>query len=198
MCIICIKRPGISMPGEAAMHSLWRRNPDGAGFMYASRGRVHIRKGFMSFGDLLPALAAIPDPDGKSVILHFRITTHGGTCPANTHPFPILSDPDSLTATEMDTDAVCVAHNGVLPVRPSRPDLSDTMEFVAHSLARIRETDPEFLHDEAVMRRIAEMSTGSRLAFLDRDGTIRTTGPWHEDRSTGLVYSNPGFPRAMA
>ena len=194
MCIICIKRPGLPMPGKTTLYSLWTRNPDGAGFMYACRGEVHIRKGFMNFGDLLPALAAIPDPEGQPVILHFRITTHGGTCPENTHPFPILPDPDDLARTEADTKAVCVAHNGVLPIRPSRPDLSDTMEFVTRRLAPIRETDPNFLRDEAVMRRIAKMSAGSRLAFLDREGTIRTTGDWHEDPRTGLLYSNARFP----
>ena len=40
MCIICIKRPGLPMPGKTTLYSLWTRNPDGAGFMYACRGEV--------------------------------------------------------------------------------------------------------------------------------------------------------------
>ena len=52
MCIIVIKPAGIKMPAMSTLENCWYNNNDGAGFMYATGGTVHIEKGFMSLKDL--------------------------------------------------------------------------------------------------------------------------------------------------
>lgn len=193
MCIIAIKTPGTKMPNEATIRTMWTRNPHGAGFMYASNGVVHIRKGFDDVETFMTELSRIPSPKKTPVIMHFRIATHGGIRPGNTHPFPILHDVDKLSALNFYTRSVCVAHNGVLPIQPGRSDISDTMEFVANRLAYIQDMNPEFMYSEPAMQLIAEMSEGSRLAFLNGAGDIRTTGYWYEDQKTGIIFSNTSF-----
>ena len=197
MCVICVKRAGVEMPDEETIERMWDQNPDGAGFMWADKGLVHVRKGFMRRGELEEALREIPDPVNRSVILHFRITTHGGTCPENTHPFEICDDPERLKRTSFDTERTCFAHNGVLLFLPRRKDLSDTMEYALSRLAPLRDEDPDFLHDGAAMARIAAETEGSRLAFLDRRGRIETTGRFHKDPETGLEYSKLCFGIAL-
>ena len=49
MCIIAIKDKRINLPSTKTLETMFRNNPDGAGFMYAKDGKVIIRKGFMNF-----------------------------------------------------------------------------------------------------------------------------------------------------
>jgi len=195
MCIICIKKPGVKLPDLDTISRMWTRNPHGAGFMWASVGgkRVHVRKGYMDKPSFIAALSQIPSPDDKSVILHFRITTHGGTRPENTHPFVITDDLPTLRSGAVNTRRVCFAHNGILPIKPRLDDISDTMEFAISRLTPISRMRPDFLACDDALELIADMSTGSRLAFLAPDGLIRTTGDFYEDARTGLIYSNTSF-----
>ena len=43
MCIIAAKPIGVKMPNEETIRTMWNNNNDGAGFMCAANGRVHIR-----------------------------------------------------------------------------------------------------------------------------------------------------------
>ena len=49
MCIIAIKDKGINLPKDEILETMFRHNSDGAGFMYAKDGQVHIKKGFMTY-----------------------------------------------------------------------------------------------------------------------------------------------------
>ena len=92
MCIIAIKPAGIKMPATTTIENMWYNNNDGAGFMYAAKGTVLIEKGFMTLEKFKAALNRLEksiDTTSTPIILHFRITTHGGTSPGNTHPFPV-------------------------------------------------------------------------------------------------------------
>lgn len=92
MCIIAAKPAGVKMPSRDTIRTMWAGNPDGAGVMYAQDGKVRIDKGFMKLSDLeahLDKLERSLDLTATGVVLHFRITTHGGTCPENCHPFPL-------------------------------------------------------------------------------------------------------------
>ena len=59
MCVIAAKPAGIEMPDIETITEMWYMNPDGAGFMYADKGLVHIRKGFMELDDFLEAIEAL-------------------------------------------------------------------------------------------------------------------------------------------
>lgn len=192
MCIIAIKPAGVSFPDDDRITTMWINNPDGAGFMYAKDGRVHIEKGFMELPHLLERLAKVRkdiDATETPFVLHFRITTHGGTKPANCHPFPISENVAVLQKLVMHTD-MGVAHNGIIDIRP-RADISDTMEYIVSQLAVIKSIDKRFLHKRKFMRLI-ENAIGSKMAFLTGDGEIKTIGRF-ETAADGMRYSNTSY-----
>lgn len=49
MCVILVKERGIELPTKDILESCWKRNPDGAGFMFNDCDKVVIMKGFMTF-----------------------------------------------------------------------------------------------------------------------------------------------------
>lgn len=191
MCIIAAKAKGVAMPNDQTIENMWYGNPDGAGFMYAENGKVYIRKGFMEFDQFrkaLDELATTHDLTQLPLVMHFRITTHGGTKPANCHPFPVT---DSIgVLSKLDTKCrVGVAHNGVIDITP-RKGISDTMEYIASQLAPLSRAVPEFYENKHLIEMIYN-ATGSRLAFLTRDGSIYTVGDFVEDN--GVLYSNTSY-----
>ena len=191
MCVIMAKPKGIDMPDDEIIQNMWCRNSDGAGFMYAKDGQVHIEKGFMKLAALKAALKKVGksvDLKNTAVVMHFRITTHGGTKPENTHPFPI-TDSIGMLKKLKQTAKVGVAHNGIIPITP-RKDISDTMEYIASQLAPLKRAVPKFYTDPNLMLMIAN-ATQSKLAFLTGDGKIFTVGKFITD--DGRLYSNTSY-----
>lgn len=191
MCIIAAKAKGVAMPDDQTIENMWYGNSDGAGFMYAENGKVYIRKGFMEYSQFrkaLDELAATHDMTQLPLVMHFRITTHGGTKPANCHPFPITDSVGVLSKLETKC-RVGVAHNGVIDITP-RKGISDTMEYIASQLAPLSRAVPEFYKNKHLIEMIYN-ATSSRLAFLTRDGSIYTVGDFIEDG--GMLYSNTSY-----
>ena len=191
MCIIAAKARGVTMPDDQTIENMWYGNSDGAGFMYAENGKVYIRKGFMEYSQFrkaLDELAATHDMTQLPLVMHFRITTHGGTKPANCHPFPITDSIGVLSKLEAKC-RVGVAHNGVIDITP-RKGISDTMEYIASQLAPLSRAVPEFYKNKHLIEMIYN-ATSSRLAFLARDGSIYTVGDFIEDG--GMLYSNTSY-----
>ena len=120
MCIIVVKKAGKAAPSDEMFENMWNHNPDGAGFMYTANGGVCIEKGFMEYKDFYKAYKRVEgkiDTVQTPMIFHFRITTHGGTSPENTHPFPV-TDNLSVLRKLMCKTSLGVAHNGILSVQP--------------------------------------------------------------------------------
>ncbi len=191
MCIIAAKPAGVQAPDRAALRNMWEGNSDGAGFMYALKGKVHIEKGFMKYTDFINAwekLEKSVDTTKTPIVLHFRITTHGGTCPENCHPFPITDNIGALKKLRLSSD-LGVAHNGVIPNNP-RKGISDTMEYIATQLAPLKQALPRFYENKHAML-LVKNAIKSRMAFLTGDGSIYTIGDFIEDN--GILYSNSSY-----
>lgn len=191
MCVIAAKPAGIDMPSDEIIENMWKRNSDGAGFMYAQGGQVHIEKGFMTLDRFKQKLKEIDKKYSLkklSVVMHFRITTHGGTKPENTHPFPISDSLSMLKKRRVTTD-LGVAHNGMIDIATPK-DISDTMQYIASELAPLKRAMPEFYRNKDMMLMI-EHRTDSKLAFLDKKGRIETVGNFIEQ--DGVKYSNRTF-----
>lgn len=192
MCIIAAKPAGVKMPSDETIRNMWYANPDGAGIMYALEGKVRIEKGFMKLTALESRLAEIRKTvnlDETGVVLHFRITTHGGTRPENCHPFPITDSLARLRMTRVTT-SVGVAHNGVIHIAPRDRNTSDTMEYIASQLAPLSRALPSFYVNPNAMTLI-QNAIQSRMAFLTGSGEIYMTGDFIE--SDGIFYSNRSF-----
>ena len=193
MCIIAVKPAGVKTPAEATIGNCWCNNPDGAGFMYAAGGSVHIEKGFMTLKDFKKALNRLEktiDTTSTPIILHFRITTHGTTSPGNTHPFPITEKLPLLQMTKCKAP-LAVAHNGIIDIKPSRKDISDTMEYIINQLAPLYQLKKDFYKQDAGKKLIYN-AIKSKMVFLDGTGRIETVGDFITDKD-GMLYSNASY-----
>lgn len=194
MCIIAVKKAGVAAPTKELFENMWAGNPDGAGFMWAADNAVHIEKGFMTYEDFEKAydrVAAKIDVTETPMVFHFRITTHGGTTPENTHPFPITDNLGVLRKLASKS-SVAVAHNGILSIQP-RQGISDTMEYVLTKLNLMRRINRKFPHDKHFQELIRADIGQSRLAFLCADGKIDLIGNFITDADTGLIFSNDSY-----
>lgn len=191
MCIIAAKPAGVAMPDTETITRMWTRNPDGAGLMWTEGNSVHIEKGFMKLKKFLAFvddLASRTDLTSTPVVMHFRITTHGGTCPENTHPFPV-SESMGLLKKLKCTTSLGAAHNGIIDIR-TRKGVSDTMEFIATRLAILHKILPKFYENKDALRLVAN-EIDSKMALLTKDGRIITIGDFVEDG--GILYSNTSY-----
>lgn len=190
MCIICVKPQGAKLPTNATIHNMFDNNPHGAGFMYARDGKVEIRKGFMDYLDFKHELDKAQITDADALVMHFRITTHGGTCPQNTHPFPVTDVVEELRSLHTSCE-LGVAHNGIIQIECRSKDISDTQEFIASILTPVYKSDPKFYESERIRDAIRDCINGSRLAFLTGDGTVKMIGSFIEE--DGVFYSNDSY-----
>lgn len=192
MCIIAAKPAGVKMPSDRYIHNMFVNNDDGAGFMYASNGKVHIEKGIMSeeaFMNKLDALSKDFDLDKLPMVMHFRITTHGGTKPENCHPFPVSDSMGMLKKLRCKTD-LGVAHNGIITIDVRDKTISDTMEYVASQLAPLKRAVPKFYKNKNLLQMIYN-AIGSKMAIMNADGEITLIGNFYENE--GVSYSNEGY-----
>lgn len=189
MCVIAVKPKGVDMIDRDTMKDMWDYNSDGAGFMYLdNEGYVRIDKGYMKFEDFMKAVNATTEQlnaKDTPMIFHFRITTHGGTSPENTHPFPISTKEAHLKALDVKAHLAMV-HNGVISSVDDEKTLSDTQVFIRDIVAPLSRFGDNFLKD---YEKLINYGIGSsKLAFLDSEGNITKFGKWQE--RDGVYYSN--------
>lgn len=191
MCIIATKPYGIGTIDHEILKRCFENNPDGAGFAYSIKGESNVRwhKGFMKYSDFESALDKMVLSRHKlenvQLLLHYRITTHGGTRQENTHPFPISHKDKRLKALRGSTDAVC-AMNGIVDVDiPKDSNMSDTMHYIKERLPMLSYlkwnfyTHPQF--GDFIKR------TGAKWVFMDA-GNLYHFGEFNENK--GWEYSN--------
>lgn len=190
MCIIAVSYKNTNIPSKEVRRTMFRRNPDGAGFMYTYKGRVRIEKGFMTFDAMEKRLDEVSkeiDTYKTPMVFHYRITTHGGTNPSNTHPFPVTSNRHSLRELTIDTWMGC-AHNGIISRIKPKKGFSDTQEYIVKRISHLKNG---FLHNKKKLSLIKD-ETASKFAFLTSDGEIVTVGEFY-DGDDGCMYSNYSF-----
>lgn len=192
MCIIVAKPAGVQCPSLETLETCFNSNPDGAGLMFPDGDQVRIIKGFMAWDEFSSTLKALGDVTNTGLVMHFRITTHGGTRPECCHPFPLTDDDTALRA--LDTRAaVGVAHNGVIHGQATDATTSDTMAYIRDVLAPLQHMAGDLLANDDAMT-VVESTIGSKLAFLEPDGAITTVGDFIEEN--GVFYSNSSFKPA--
>ena len=181
MCIIAIKPKGKKMFSDELIATMFKNNPDGAGYMYHDGKKVVIRKGFMDVVKLLNDLDS-RDLTNTNVVMHFRIGTSGFYDELNCHPFPIYQK----NATRCKTD-IGLAHNGILhdytPMKGS--PINDTQLFIQTVLRRLKKG---FQKDSEKVMLINELIGTNKLALLDEDNELTLIGDFIEDE--GYIYSN--------
>mgnify|MGYP000637477524 CR=1 FL=1 len=190
MCIICVSKSGVQQPTDSTIRAMFRRNPHGAGYMYARDGKVTIHKGFMNIEDFLSAVHTERFTPQDSVVYHFRISTQAGVGPEMTHPFPLSNRPARLRKLDLRC-RVGVAHNGVIPLTsdPSNERYSDTAIFITDYLSRLIRSRAD-LRDQRLLDEIFQIAQ-SKFAIMDGGGYIATVGKFIDER--GLLFSNASY-----
>lgn len=195
MCIIVAKPNGIAMPNMDTLEECWYANPHGAGIMYAHHNQVEIIKGLMTwdaFRSELKSLSNRFDLEQLALVMHFRISTQAGVNPENTHPFPISTKPEKLTAQRTSSRIGGVAHNGIIPcciVDDKGEKYSDTFYFVKDYMARYIHV-PKQLKSKP-MQEYLESVAKSKLAILLPNSELITLGEFTEEN--GILYSNDSY-----
>ena len=174
MCLAIFKQANVLIPDEA-LRSGWVSNPDGAGYAFASKGKIITSKGFTTLREFMEEYEKAAQKYKKCPgVVHFRIRSMGDKSKENTHPFPIM-------------DGVMI-HNGTLDgtgaIYGTGP--SDTSKF-ADRFGK----DLTFDFCEAVKDDWSrELGLSNKLVFLYKDGRHviinEKAGYWRE----GVWYSN--------
>jgi len=196
MCVAIIKQAGEFGPSDRMIHHLWRKNSDGGGFCVVRGGLVTGFKGFMTEDDFVQNLRSEVKKEDKALI-HMRITTHGGTHPGGTHPFPAEQDEAQLNARNWQS-RFGIMHNGTFSGyggtgsygKKDIDGLSDTQEFISKILYdRILLYSLFSNRNNSAAVELLNTKIGyNRVAIMRFDGSIFTFGDWNE--AGGCWYSN--------
>ena len=195
MCIAIAKPIGVDIPNDDILTNCFNNNPDGAGFAFNHNNEVIIRKGYMKLKDFLDAFHKYDKKfnfKNRGVLIHTRITTHGGTNPQMCHPFPINSDEGALKKIEY-CSPFAIVHNGIISLTSSeatrKKDMSDTAIFVQKYLTKIAK-NKNWFNNKANIELIEEL-IDSKMAVLNGKGKIIMTSGFTEDN--GIFYSNSSY-----
>ena len=195
MCIAIAKPIGVEIPDDDILTNCFNNNPDGAGFAFNHNNEVVIRKGYMKLKDFLDAFHKYDKKfnfKNRGVLIHTRITTHGGTNPQMCHPFPINSDEGALKKIEY-CSPFAIVHNGIISLTSSeatrKKDMSDTAIFVQKYLTKIAK-NKNWFNNRANIELIEEL-IDSKMAVLNGNGKIIMTSGFTEDN--GIFYSNSSY-----
>lgn len=181
MCVILVKERGIELPTKDILESCWKRNPDGAGFMFNDCDKVVIMKGFMTFEEFYLRLQTANEfyhLKEKGLVIHFRIATSGLKDKGNCHPYPISNDNLDLRKSFITTE-LGVAHNGIIRSYNGKNNiLNDTQLFIKNDLFELNSLDKKFYKNVIFQSMIERLIDGSRLVFLNKKGEIIKLGNW--------------------
>lgn len=181
MCVILVKERGIELPTKDVLESCWKRNPDGAGFMFNDYDKVVIMKGFMTFEEFYLRLQTANEfyhLKEKGLVIHFRIATSGLKDKGNCHPYPISNDNLDLRKSFITTE-LGIAHNGIIRSYNGKDKiLNDTQLFIKNDLFELNSLDKKFYKNVIFQSMIERLIDGSRLVFLNKKGEIIKLGKW--------------------
>lgn len=194
MCIAAYSIKGNPIPNDDILKTCFRNNSDGAGFAFnTDNHQVQIIKGFMTFESFITALHEYDEKyslKDRGVLIHFRITTHGGTNPSNCHPFPVSNSEKHLKKLKFVSNYACV-HNGIISLTADRKsDISDTMIFVKDYLSKISSNKGWFYNKKNI--ELIEALIDSKMAILNGNGEIIATSGFHKG-ADGNYYSNTSY-----
>jgi len=194
MCVIAHSPKGNELPSVNYRKNMFDHNSDGAGFAYVKDKVVHWEKGFMTFSEFEEALERVSYSTNLKecdVVMHFRIGTHGGNTPPNTHPFIISRDYNDMRKLNGKTREMVVFHNGIINSVSAANGVSDTMTWIHDRLYFIYNYDKNCLKNPLITDMITLDINNSKLALVSTRG-VQRIGSWLEG-DDGNLYSNSTY-----
>ncbi len=192
MCIIAYKPLNKAFMPQSVLAECFKNNPDGAGFMFCANGKVHIRKGFMTFDDFNAALNAVRTKYGDKIpyVMHFRISTQAGVNQQCCHPYPLSSEMSNLKKLSCSTH-IGIAHNGIIHLTSDAKakGYNDTMKFITDYVTLlIKKVD--WWRNPNIAKALEQLCE-SKLAIMGNDGHVELIGDFVKDK--GCYYSNSTY-----
>ena len=174
MCIAILK-PSDKTLDKNLLQVCANNNPDGCGFAYNDGDKIIIKK-FMDFKSFWKEYDKVQD--NKTMIIHFRIATHGNVELANCHPFKL-------------NNHMVLAHNGILHGYGSKTEnLSDTRDFIDKVIGNISYKmwkNPSFI-------KLVESAIGSsKFIILDNKGKYYIVNESKGEWVNGVWFSNSSY-----
>jgi len=179
MCIIVVKPIKKPLP-KKCIENCWSGNKDGAGIMYALKGKLHVEK-YVTLQDFKKRYYQLEHIVGNetNMVLHFRFCTHGVNDITNVHPFFI-------------NENLAFCHNGIFDIDIDDPFISDTQIFNEKVLKLLPVNFLEYSCLTELLRGYA--GTDNKLVFLDNKGVYtifnEIDGIWDKG---GCWFSNSGY-----
>lgn len=169
MCILIVKPAGVKLPPQQVLKRCAHRNPHGCGFATADKCFKSL-----SLSAFTRELSKV-DPS-EAMIIHFRYATHGSVNRSNCHPF------------KDEQIGVAFAHNGVLPIIPYQDKTDSETAFIRLFKPIIAKCG---LYSAELRDMVDAVIGGSKFAFIDENGNIKTFGRFID--VNGVYYSNLNF-----
>lgn len=178
MCIIAIKKPGVSFPKMETMKEMCKRNPDGFALAWHIKGQKHsnvVRT--LSEDEMMEYYKELIkyDPNDVSMFLHARIKTHGTVKRENCHGW------------KSEIARTIFAHNGILSI-DNRGDMTDSETFYRDIFEPIFKLRGWRGAEKAIDAVIGT----SKFVFLDAKGNLRHYGNYIKEND-GMLYSNTSY-----
>lgn len=175
MCIAILK-PDDKVLTKEVLENCSINNPDGCGFAYINDEGLIIIKKFMDFKDFWEDYKDIQE--NHTMLIHFRIATHGNIELANCHPFKL-------------NDHMALIHNGIISGYGSKTEnLSDTRDFIDKVVGNI---SYKMWKNPSFRTLVGKAIGSSKFAILDNDNNYyiinEDLGSWVD----GVWYSNNSY-----
>ncbi|MGL5649882.1 MAG: hypothetical protein ACRDDY_18785, partial [Clostridium sp.] len=136
-------------------------------------------------------ISQIDDSQDKTVVFHFRISTHAGISQYGCHPFPITGNKKGLMKLSYTTD-IAVFHNGIISIDTPDSELSDTQHYIKKVLYKRYRKDKQFYLDNSSLLEIEHEIT-SKMVFLLPNGEYYLVNPNKFIEDDGCIYSNDSY-----
>jgi len=187
MCLAIYKEGGLKI-AEKALRCGFESNNDGCGLAWVEDGKIHIEKGMFTWDAFL---GLYQQHEQHPMLIHFRKSTHGKKNEANCHPF-LFND-----------GKLALIHNGVLPIKCSEGDFSDTWHLVYKVLEPLVKEHGCAIDDSALSWLIKIAIGTDKIAVMDESGEAiifnEDKGTWEdadgidEGKKGNVWFSNNSF-----
>lgn len=173
MCIAILKPKGVEISKKTLMNCR-EKNKDGIGFAYTDGEYIYINK-YMDFDTFYKDFEKVKDI--STMLIHFRIATHGKVEVKNCHPFKL-------------NDRMALIHNGVISGYGDKDNKTDTQDFIEKVIGNI---SYKMWKNPSYRELVGKAIGYSKLCILDKSGKYYII---NEDRGQwvdGIWYSNDSY-----
>lgn len=175
MCVIAVKKAGITWPGKRYLRNCYTNNPDGAGIAWVDDKGLHVKKGYFNWGLLYADLRAL---ERYPVLLHCRMATHGSVSKENCHPFRLKN-------------GAVLAHNGVIKITPLEENMTDSETFGKTFVEKFSLRALEQPHIKELLE--SYIGYSNKIALLKPDGNFILLNEDQGCEFGGVWFSNESF-----